>query len=181
MRLRPLTRDDFALLATWLEQPHVARWWHHETTPEAVERDFGPAVDGAEPSEELVVELDGRAVGLVQWYRFDAYPEYVSEIAAVVEVPEGATSIDYLLGEPDVVGRGVGRSMIGELVEHVWRADATATCVVVPVHRDNHASWRALVGAGFRIVGYGELEPDNPADDRSHVVLRLDRPVDRTA
>ncbi|GAA1607828.1 hypothetical protein GCM10009789_72810 [Kribbella sancticallisti] len=36
-----LTRADFPLLAGWLANPHVARWWNHETTPEALERDFG--------------------------------------------------------------------------------------------------------------------------------------------
>jgi aminoglycoside 6'-N-acetyltransferase len=34
-----------------------------------------------------------------------------------------------------------------------------------------------LEKAGFRLVGEAELEPDNPVDDRRHVVYRLDRPV----
>lgn len=41
---RRLTEDDFPLLISWLEQPHVARWWNHETSIEAVRRDFGPAL-----------------------------------------------------------------------------------------------------------------------------------------
>jgi len=28
------------MLAEWLREPQVARWWNHETTLEAVERDF---------------------------------------------------------------------------------------------------------------------------------------------
>jgi aminoglycoside 6'-N-acetyltransferase len=40
----------------------------------------------------------------------------------------------------------------------------------------NQASWRALLAAGFRLVARGELEPDNPIDDRRHEILRVDRP-----
>jgi aminoglycoside 6'-N-acetyltransferase len=40
----------------------------------------------------------------------------------------------------------------------------------------NQASWRALLGAGFGLVARGELEPDNPIDDREHEILQIDRP-----
>ncbi|MEU0356423.1 GNAT family N-acetyltransferase [Streptomyces cyaneofuscatus] len=56
---RRLTEADFPLLISWLEQPHVARWWNHETSVAAVRRDFGPAVRGEEPSEDLLAHLDG--------------------------------------------------------------------------------------------------------------------------
>ena len=39
--LRRLLRADFAMLSRWLGEPHVARWWTHETSQEAIERDFG--------------------------------------------------------------------------------------------------------------------------------------------
>jgi len=45
---RRLTRADFPLLAGWLAEPHVARWWNHDVDPEALERDFGASADGAE-------------------------------------------------------------------------------------------------------------------------------------
>jgi len=38
---RRLTRDDFPVLAGWLAEPHVARWWNHDVDAEALERDFG--------------------------------------------------------------------------------------------------------------------------------------------
>ena len=61
---RPLTRDDSSLLAAWLARPHVARWWNHDYTPEAIESDFGPSIDGADPTEMHSVLLDGRPIGL---------------------------------------------------------------------------------------------------------------------
>lgn len=51
---RRVTREDFGLLAVWLSEPHNRRWWNHETSREAIERDFGPSVDGAEPSLDFL-------------------------------------------------------------------------------------------------------------------------------
>jgi aminoglycoside 6'-N-acetyltransferase len=160
-----------------LAEPHVARWWAHEFSAAAVERDFEPSADGAEPNQDHLVLLDGKAVGLIQFSRYADYPEYLDELEPLVEVPDQAVSIDYLIGELSLTGRGIGTAMIAAFVEQIWRVDPAASCVIVPVCSANEASWRALRSAGFRLVARGELEPDNPVDDRLHEVLRLDRPV----
>jgi len=177
---RRLTRADFPVLAGLLAEPHVARWWNHAVDPEALERDFGASADGAEPSEDWLVLLADRPVGLIQYSRFDDYPEYRDELTPILEVPAGSASIDYFLGDPSLIGRGLGTSMIRGFVERIWATATDVPCLIVPVHSANVASWRALRSAGFRVVGRGDIEPDNPIDDRSHVVLRIERPpVDR--
>ncbi len=170
-----MVRSDFALLADWLAQPHVARWWNHEFTPDAVERDFGPTVDGVEPSQDHLALFDGEPFGLVQYSHFDAYPEYREELQELLEVPVGAVTIDYLIGDPQRLGMGWGTAMIDAFCERIWRTDPVATCIIVPVVSGNHASWRALLRAGFRLEVRGELVPDNPIDDPLHEILRLDR------
>lgn len=171
-----LTREDFGLLAGWLAEPHVARWWNHETSPEAVEDDFGGVIDGDENAEDYVALLDGRPIGLIQYCRFHDYPEYVAEMAEVYPVGPTAAAIDYLIGDPSSVGRGVGTAMIQAFVERIWATAPEVDHLVVPVNTANVASWRALEKAGFRVVARGELDPDNPIDDRLHEILRLDRP-----
>jgi aminoglycoside 6'-N-acetyltransferase len=172
---RRLTADDFAVLQRWLERPHVARWWCHETSDAAVERDFGPAARGEEPSEDLLAMLDGRPIGLVQRCRLADYPEYRDEIAETVPVPEGAMTIDYLIGEPELVGKGLGTLMLRAVVAQTWLDHDDAACVLVPVNAANTASWRVLEKAGLRRIGEGELDPDNPADGRLHYFYRVDR------
>jgi aminoglycoside 6'-N-acetyltransferase len=176
---RRVTRDDFPLIGRWLAEPHVTRWWNHEFTPEAVERDFGPSVDGAEPSEDHLVQLDGHPIGLIQYSRYEDYPEYLAELAPHLDVPANAVSIDYLIGDPQHIGRGFGSRLIAAFVDHIWQTNEEATCIIVPVSSGNEASWRTLLRAGFRVVAQGELEPDNPVDDLRHEILRLDRPGDR--
>ena len=176
MALRRFTRADFALMQRWLAQPHVLRWWAHETSLEAIEADFGAAIDGREPTDMFVAEWHGRSVGFIQRYRFSAYPEYLQEVSRLTPTPAAAWSIDYLVGEPDLLRQGVGAALIRATVEAIWHDDALAPAVIVPVHADNPGSWRVLERAGFHRVAEGELEPDNPIDDRRHWVYRIDRP-----
>ena len=171
-----LTRDDFPLLAKWLSDPTVARWWDHETSPEALENDFGAEVDGTEPSEVFFAWSDGRPFGLIQRYAIADYPEYVEELSAVCPVPESAVSIDYLIGEPHCRGRGLGAAMIAAFVAESWAAYPDASAVVVAMHQHNLASWRAVERAGFHRIAEGELTPDNPVDNRDHYLYQLDRP-----
>jgi aminoglycoside 6'-N-acetyltransferase len=173
---RPLTRADLGLLARWLAEPLVARWWAHQTTPEAVEADFGPCIDGTDPAEVLLALAGGRPFGLVQRYRIADFPEYVAELSAVVDVPPRALSIDYLIGEPDVRGGGAGTAMLRALVADCWTAYPDADAVLVPVAAGNVASWRALEKAGFTRVAEGPLTPDNPVDPPDHVLSLLRRP-----
>ena len=174
---RPLRRDDFGRLAAWLAEPRVARWWNHDVSPEAIERDFGTSVDGGDATEMFVAELGDEPIGFIQRYPIAAYAEYVEELSRVCPVPPGALSIDYLIGDPAARGRGVGAAMIGAFVAESWDAYPAARDVVVPVAAGNHASWRALERVGFVRIAEGPLEPDNPIDPPDHVVYQLARPA----
>ncbi|MCK9899329.1 acetyltransferase [Frankia sp. Cpl3] len=175
IRFQRLAESDFPLLRGWLAQPHVARWWNHETTIEAVHRDFGPATRGEEPSQDFLALLDETPIGLIQRCAYADYPEYEAELRPVVDVPSGAMSVDYLIGDPARTNRGIGPRVIAAMVARTWSDHPAATCVLVPVAAANRASWRALEKAGFRRVAEGPLTPDNPIDDPLHFVYRLDR------
>jgi aminoglycoside 6'-N-acetyltransferase len=169
---RPVTADDFGLIARWLAEPHVARWWAHETGPEAVERDFGPVLRGEEPAEDLVAVLDGRPLGLCQRSFWHAYPDEVAEFAPFVAVPPGAMTIDYLVGSPDDVGRGLGSALVRALAEDTLAAHPRCGQLLVPVVAGNVASQRVLEKAGFVFVTVARAAPDNPVDPPEHRVYR---------
>ena len=175
---RPLTATDLPLLTQWLREPLVARWWNHDTTAEAVQRDFGPSVRGEEPGEDLVILVDGERIGLLQRSVIRHYPEDFTEFAAIVDVPDGAVELDYLIGDAARRGRGLGARMIAAVVENTWCAYPAAAAVLVAVVAANTASWRALEKAGLRRIAEGAMSPDNPADDPLHFVYRVDRPQD---
>ncbi len=163
------------MLGHWLRTPHVARWWADDFSPEGLEEMYGGCIDGTDPSEVFIAERAGRAIALVQRFRIDSYSTYREEIASLAEVPAGTSSIDYLIGPEDAVGRGWGTELIRAFISRLWRDDAGAMSIIVPVHAENRASWRVLERVGFRRVAAGALTPDNPAHSADHFVYRLDR------
>ena len=104
------------------------------------------------------------------------YPQDLVEFAALVEVPDSAIELDYLIADPALRGRGLGARMIAQAVEDTWRAHPTAPVVLVAVVAANTASWRALEKAGLQRVTEGAMSPDNPVDDPLHYIYRVDRP-----
>jgi aminoglycoside 6'-N-acetyltransferase len=174
---RPVTGDDYGLIARWLSEPHVARWWAHETGPEAVERDFGPTLRGEEPNEDLVAllgegEATARPLGLCQRSFWHAYPDEVAEYAPFVLVPPDAMTIDYLVGSPDDVGHGLGSALVRALAEDTLATHPGCGQLLVPVAAGNRASQRVLEKAGFVFVTVARTTPDNPVDPPEHRVYR---------
>ena len=177
-RFRPLTRDDFTLLARWLDEPHVARWWPDPHRPDDLEAAYGPVVDGTDPTEVRIVRLGDTVVGLVQRYRLRDEAAWRTALAPS-DVPADAFGIDYLIGDPDRIGQGLGTRMIAGFVADSWHRYPEASACVVAVHRDNRPSVRALGRVGFVTVWEGELDSDDPSDDGPQVVLVLPRPAGR--
>lgn len=104
-------------------------------------------------------------------------PEEVAAIAPILTLPDGALTVDYLVGPVELTGHGLGPRIIATAVAGGWERHPAATAVVVPVAAGNRASCRALEKAGFRRVATGALPPDNPADPPLSHVYRLDRPA----
>lgn len=176
---RRTTRADLPLIQHWLRQPFVARYWAHDTSDAAIERDFAGSIDGTEPSEDFVVERDGEPIGFIQRSRIHDYPDGHAELIALLDVPAEAWTIDYFLGEPTAVGRGLGTAMIRAFTADCWDRHPTCPAIIVAVAAGNAASCGALRSAGYAQVLTGYLEPDNPIDDGRHHLFRLDRPSDR--
>jgi aminoglycoside 6'-N-acetyltransferase len=158
-----MRRADLTLLLHWFGQPHVSEWWRDEPTDLAgVEAAYGACIDGDDPTELFVIELDSRPVGMIQRYLFADEAEWSAAFDDIVDVT-GAAGIDYLIGEPAEVGRGLGTAVIAAFVDTVfaWRPVAT---IVVTVQQSNPASWRILEKAGFVRVWEGELDSPDPSD-----------------
>ena len=55
IRFRPLARLDFPAIVAWLREPHVAEWWTDPSDMAGVERQYGPCVDGTDPTRVFVI------------------------------------------------------------------------------------------------------------------------------
>ena len=160
--LRAASLGDLADLTRWRQQKHVYRWWVSEGEPtgERVAAQYAPDIDGRTPTRMWIAEVNGRSVGFVQDYRIGDYPEY----ALLAPDPE-ARGLDYAIGEPQWIGRGLGtRILWAWLVRAQHRFPGLTHCFAAPDHR-NEASLRVLDKVGFtRGLWFDEPQPDGSVD-----------------
>ncbi len=146
MALRAMSRGDLPDVVRWRGAEHVRRWWDADGDPtlERVTEQYGPRIDGMQPTRMWVVEANGRSVGFCQDYRIREHPDF----AVLVPDPD-AVGVDYVVGEPHLLGKGVGTAMLWAwlLSAHRRYPDVT-TFFAAPDHR-NAASLRVLEKVGF--------------------------------
>jgi aminoglycoside 6'-N-acetyltransferase len=130
--LRPATVDDTAAIVEVLTRPGVAEWWPGET-PESVRERF----DDPE-HHPFVVELDGRAVGFIQYYE-EADPDYRH------------AGIDVAL-HPDWHERGLGTDAVRTLARWLVHTRGHHRLIIDPAAHNARAI-RVYEKVGFRPVG----------------------------
>lgn len=160
----PLRPDDLPLLAAWLGRPHVARWWREPSDLAAVKQGYGRLATGRDRTEAFIVHLSDRQIGYVQRYLIDQHPDWRESIQKALG-RSGGIGIDYLIGESELTGRGLGPQMVRQFVASCWERYPSEEETVVAVQQDNRASWRALETSGFRRLWSGDIESSDPSDE----------------
>lgn len=173
---RPLSVGDLPKLAVWLAAPHVEEWWPEPHDPASVESRFLPVAQGLDTTEGFVILDDASPIGYIQRYRLADEPEWRRAVAVAIDVPDEAAGIDYLIGDPSAIGRGVGSQAITAFVVELWESLGDITVVVVAVQQLNLASWRALEKARFQRVWAGKLDTDDPSDQGPAFLYLRSRP-----
>jgi aminoglycoside 6'-N-acetyltransferase len=103
---------------------------------------------------------------MIQSYLMRDNPEWERTVAAAVAVAVvAAAGIDYLIGDPTLIGHGLGGEIISRFVSDTWERHPGVSAVVVDVQQANRRSWRALEKAGFSRCWAGMLDSDDPSDE----------------
>ena len=169
IELRPMTEADLPLVAGWLREPHVARWWLTEQTAEEQHREYAERVEGWGDTATvmlIVVEHGRGPIGWCQWYRWEDYPDEAREL----DTRPGELGFDYALGDAGATGRGLGTEMIAVLVREV-RSHHPGAGVVVEPEAANAASRAVLERNGFHLVDVRPLAFER--NDRPMAIYRL--------
>ena len=95
----------------------------------------------------LIFAWQGCPIGLCQYYKcVNSSDEDFGTLSL-----SGAYGIDYLIGEEDYIGKGLGKSMISLLVDKVF-SFPDAQIVTAEIEKENKASEGALLSCGFRLL-----------------------------
>jgi aminoglycoside 6'-N-acetyltransferase len=143
---------DMARMARWLNEPHVKQWWNPDEPPMTAERAAAKYRERAHPSSPTtpcVVELSGRPIGYMQFYRWASW----SREAEVMSIPfgEGSYGVDIFIGETDALDDGLGSHAVDLLCRHLFDA-RDASDVTLTTELANPRAQRAYEKAGFRKV-----------------------------
>jgi aminoglycoside 6'-N-acetyltransferase len=173
IELRAMIEEDLTSVARWLREPHVARWWMSDTTVEAeIEKYRGRLTDTSRVRMRTILEHSDRGtlpIGWCEWYPYDGDPEGAREVGAA----PGECGIDYAIGDPGAVGRGLGTELIAMLVAEVRRIHPGCGVIVDP-DAANVASRRVLERNGFSFV---ELRPWSDGGQMSTYRLASGEPL----
>ncbi|SRR6266446_1366497 len=168
---RALNRSDFPLLQRWLSEPHVDAWWHQPLDLAGIEHKYGPRVDEIEPTYVFMIEYGNRLIGWIQWYRWSDYPEHAVQLGAEPE----AAGIDLAIGEPGMIGLGLGPLAIQEFLKRVVFDDHNIRAVITDVDERNLRSLRAFEKVGFAATRTVQLR----GESFQRRVMRLKEPSTR--
>jgi aminoglycoside 6'-N-acetyltransferase len=127
------------MLERWLRTTEVVRWWGDPQEQAALLRE-----DLDEPRMVMrIVSLAGRPFAYAQDYDVQVWPQ-----PHFAGLPPGARSIDSLIGEPDMIGKGHGSNYLKLLAQRL-RADGAPVVAIDPAV-ENLRARRAYAKAGFR-------------------------------
>jgi len=162
-----LARTDLARVHRWLNEPSVSRWYsRHPFSEREVVVKYAPRIEGREQVRVFVARVDGQAVGLMQTYRLSDFPRY----AALIDAAPGWAGIDFLIGEPEYRGHGLGARFVDLFIrEKVFASVETDACIAGP-SPGNVASIRALERARFKF-----FRTLKNAGETEHLMIRRSR------
>jgi aminoglycoside 6'-N-acetyltransferase len=154
LAIRRLIDDpgDYGLIVRWRNEPHVREWWDPDDPPmtlaAAIEEYRADTREGSSTTA-CIIEQDGSPIGFLQCYRWSDEPSDAEVLG--ISLDDDAWGLDLFIGEPAMVGRGVGPRVI-DLLCRFLSAERGASSVALVAAQDNARALSAYEKAGFRRV-----------------------------
>ncbi|MDQ3931646.1 MAG: acetyltransferase [Actinomycetota bacterium] len=144
--------DDYRLMVSWRNQPHVRHWWDPDLPPldlSAAREEYRPDTLPDAPSTACFIERDGMPVGFIQFYRWSSYADEAREVG--IPFDPHTWGMDIFVGEASETGRGLGPKALDLLCRHLHTAHG-ASAVALTVDLNNDVAIRSYRKAGFESI-----------------------------
>ncbi|MBM4222524.1 MAG: acetyltransferase [Gammaproteobacteria bacterium] len=151
---QPLHESHFPLLLTWLEAPHVKRWWDRDVTytMALIHEKYSSYIKGykiehgiQKPIQAFIIYREKNPVGYIQLY--NAYDFLKSE--QLVDLPANLGAFDIFIGEESVLGQNLGSTAI---IEFLKLHCAQFAYIFVAPDVTNISAIKCYEKAGFKIL-----------------------------
>jgi AacA4 family aminoglycoside N(6')-acetyltransferase len=164
--LRPMTEHDLPMLHEWLNRPHIVEWWGGEhPTLDEVRAKYLPRVLAEDNVTPYIGMLGERPFAYAQSYvAMGSGGGWWED-----ETDPGVRGIDQSIGEPELLGKGLGTQLVRALGDMLL-ADPAVTRLQTDPDPRNLRAIRCYEKAGFRRVK-NIVTPDGAA-----VYMVQDRP-----
>ncbi len=141
LKIRPLNDDDIKLIEIWLKKDYVKKWFTH---PEDWLNEIKERNGKFKFIKHFIALYDDIPIGFCQYYScIDAKEDWYKDTSM-----SGTYSVDYMIGEEDYLGKGLGKFMIGLLIKEIFSLIDSKIILVQP-EEDNKASCKILLSNGF--------------------------------
>ena len=141
--------EDISAVTRWRARPHVQEWWDPDEEPpgyDEVATRYGGRTHPSSPTTPCIIELEGRPIGYLQFYRWCSWPDAARELD--VDFDADTYGLDVLIGEPDQIGQGVGSRAVALLSTYL-ETERRASWVSLTTEETNVRAQRAYEKAGF--------------------------------
>lgn len=146
---KPVTKGDLPLLLQWFGEPHMQEWWGEPDEEVALVRDM---VEGRDTTRPFLIQLDGQSIGYIQYWFVGEHQtaEWLEDHPWLSVFPADSIGIDLSIGEPGLVGRGIGSAAVRLFAERLY--DSGYGTIIIDPDPENRRAVRAYEKAGFRTV-----------------------------
>ena len=145
-QFRPVSGAYSDLLLRWLSTPAVRRWWGDP------DKELYSILNRKEPdtgdADGYIVHMNGKPIAYIQsWDATKLDENWEDNEPWLRDVPKGTLGIDILIGEPNMIGKGLGGNIIKAFSEKLFSEGAKR--LMIDPDAGNERAIKAYTKAGF--------------------------------
>ncbi|PAD68739.1 GNAT family N-acetyltransferase [Bacillus sp. 7586-K] len=125
--VRLLEEEDQFLLAKWLSDPEVLKYYEGRDNPFHLEKVRNVFYDPEDETMKCIIVFEGKEIGYIQFYQLDA--------EAKVEygyLNENVYGIDQFIGEVAYWNKGIGTLLVTSMVTYLLEHEKASRVVMDP-------------------------------------------------
>ncbi len=142
--LRPVADADVALIALWLAEAYILKWYHDA---DAWLTEINARHSGFAWIHHHIVMHDKTPIGFCQYY--DCFDAQSLEDWYCVKQRGETFSIDYLIGERRYLKKGYGKQIVCQLTQLIKTQEKAAIQIIAQPEPENFASVHVLLANGY--------------------------------